>query len=180
MDTKKYITLSIFIAITCFLQILSTYINFMGLPITLSLIPLIIGGAIYGIKFGCVLGLSFGIMVSLMVILNIDPTGAVMFSMHPFITIGICLFKGFIAGFLSSLVYKKIINKKVAIVISALTATLANTISFVVLLCLFFDTEFSTITSILLSINFLIEITTNMILAPSLFPMLNKRKHKTI
>ena len=180
MNTRKYVTISIFIAITCLLQIISTYINFVGLPITLSLVPIIIGGAMYGVSFGSILGLSFGVIVSLMVVLNVDPTGAIMFSMHPFITIGICLFKGLLAGFLGALVYKKINNKKVAIVISALTATLANTISFVVLLCLFFDTKFSMITSILLSFNFLIEIITNCVLAPSLLPILNKRKHKTI
>ena len=180
MKTRKYVTLSIFIAITCLLQVLSTYINFIGLPITLSLIPIVIGGALYGISFGCILGLSFGIMVSLMVIFGIDPTGAIMFSMHPFITVGICLIKGLFAGFIGALVYKKMNNKKVAIVLSALTATLTNTILFVTALFIFFDTKFSTITSILLSLNFLIEIVVNVILAPSLLPIINKRRHKTI
>ena len=180
MNTRKYITLSIFIAITCLLQILSTYINFVGLPITLSLVPVIVGGAMYGVWFGSILGLSFGVMVSLIVILGLDPMGLTMFSMHPFITIGICLFKGFIAGCLGALVYKKIDIKKVAIVISSLTATLANTISFVIVLLLCFDKTFSEVISLLLSVNLLIEIIVNMVLAPSLLPILNKRRHKTI
>ena len=180
MSTRKYVTYSIFIAITCLLQLLSTYINFIGLPITLSLIPVIIGGALYGVQFGSILGLSFGIIVALMVVFGVDPTGAVMFSMHPFITVGICLLKGMLAGMFGALIYKKINNKKVAIIIDALITTLSNTILFVIVLFLFFDAKFSTITSILLSVNFLIEIIINTILAPSLLPIINKRRHKTI
>lgn len=180
MNARKTVTFSIFIAITCLLQFLSTYINFIGFPITLSLIPIIIGGALYGIGFASALGLSFGVFVSLMVILGLDPSGATMFSMHPIITIGICLFKGCIAGCLSALVYKTIENKKVAIVVSSATATLANTISFLIVLYFFFDHSFSSVLSILLSVNFIIEFITNIVIAPLLLPIINKRRHKTI
>lgn len=180
MNTRKTVTFSIFITITCLLQFLSTYINFIGFPITLSLIPIILGGALYGIGFASTLGLSFGVFVSLMVILGLDPSGATMFSMHPFITIGICLLKGCIAGYLSALVYKSINNKKVAVVVSSATATLANTISFLIVLYFFFDSSFSAVLSILLSINFIIELISNIVIAPMLLPLLNKRKHKTI
>lgn len=180
MKTRKYIAVSIFVAITCFVQILSTYINFIGLPITLSLIPVIIGGALYGVGFGTLLGLCFGIIVTLMVILGIDPTGAMMFSMHPIVTVSICLIKGVIAGFLGALVYKSIKNKKVAIVIGSLITTLSNTISFVIVLFIFFDAKFSAITSILLSMNFVVEIIVNLIIPPTILSALNKRKKQTI
>ena len=180
MNTRKTVTFSIFITITCLLQFLSTYINFIGFPITLSLIPIILGGALYGVGFASALGLSFGVFVSLMVILGLDPSGATMFSMHPFITVGICLFKGCVAGCLSALVYKSISNKKVAIVVSSATATLSNTISFLVVLYCFFDHSFSSVLSILLSVNFIIEFIANIIIAPMILPLLNKRRHKTI
>lgn len=180
MGTRKYVTISIFIAITCLLQVLSTYINFMGFPITLSLIPIIIGGALYGLGFGSVLGLSFGVVVCLMVILGLDPAGAAMFTQNWLATVFVCLFKGLAAGFVGALVYKYINNKKVAIIVSSLIATLTNTISFIVVLFLFFDYSFSTAISLLLSINFLLELIVNVVVAPSLLPILNKRKHKTI
>ena len=146
----------------------------------MSLIPIILGGALYGVGFASALGLSFGVFVSLMVILGLDPSGTTMFSMHPFITVGICLFKGCVAGCLSALVYKSISNKKVAIVVSSATATLSNTISFLVVLYCFFDHSFSSVLSILLSVNFIIEFIANIIIAPMLLPLLNKRRHKTI
>ena len=180
MNTRKFVAVSIFIAITCLLQILSTYINFMGFPITLSLIPIIIGGALYGVGFGSILGLSFGIIVCLMVILGLDPAGATMFSQNWLATIFVCLFKGLAAGFMGALIYKLINNKKVAIIVSSLIATLTNTITFIIVLFLFFDYSFSTAISLLLSINFLLEIIINVVIAPSLLPILNKRKHKTI
>lgn len=180
MKQRKQIIYIVFITLTILLQFLSTAINFVGIPITLSLIPIIIGGAMFGTTFATTLGLTFGITVIIMVLLGLDPTGATMLQANPLITIFICLFKGTLAGFLSSIVYKSISNKKVAIISSAITATLSNTISFLIVLFFFFDTSLSYIISILLSVNFLIELLTNTILSPYLLPLINKRRHKTL
>ena len=172
---KKNITLIIFITITIVIQSLSTFINIGGFPVSLSMIPIIVGGAIFGTGFGSLLGLIFGIIVSLTVLLGLDPTGAVMFSIHPFITIGICLIKGLAAGFVSSLLYKIIDNKKIAIIVSAISATITNTLLFLITLALFFDSSFSIIISTLLSINFLIELIVNTVISPACYYVVQKK-----
>lgn len=172
---KKKITLIIFITITIVIQSLSTFINIGGFPISLSMVPIIIGGAVFGVGFGSLLGLIFGIIVSLTVLLGLDPTGTVMFSIHPLITIGICLIKGLAAGFISSLLYKIINNKKIAIIISAVSATITNTLLFLITLALFFDSSFSVIISTLLSINFLIELIINTLISPACYYVVKKK-----
>lgn len=175
---KKKITLIIFITITIAIQTLSTFINIGGFPVSLSMIPIIIGGAIFGIGFGSLLGLLFGIIVIIMVLIGLDPTGNVMFSIHPIITISICLIKGLAAGFVSSVLFKIIENKKVAIIVSSISATITNTILFLLTLSLFFDSSFSIVISTLLSINFLIELIVNIIIAPACYYII-KNKIKT-
>lgn len=175
---KKKITLIIFITLTIVIQSLSTFINIGGFPVSLSMIPIIIGGALFGTGFGSLLGLIFGIIVSLTVLTGFDPTGTVMFSIHPFITIGICLIKGLAAGFVSSLLYKIIDNKKIAIIISAISATITNTLLFLITLSLFFDSSFSIVISTLLSINFLIEIMVNTIISPTCLYIIINKKHR--
>lgn len=179
MTTKKTFTYIIFISITIIIQSLSTFINIGGYPISLSMIPIIVGGAVFGISFGSLLGLTFGIIVSITVITGLDPTGLVMFSLHPIITIGICLIKGIAAGFISSLLYKVINNKKIAIIISAVCATITNTLLFIIVLILFFNNSISIIISTLLSINFLIEIVVNTVLSPACL-LLVQSKTKSI
>ena len=119
MNNKKFAVISIFSALIIILQIISTYVNFGGFPITLTLIPIIISGAVYGIQMGSLMGLVFGMIVSFMVIVGADPSGAVMFATHPIITVLTCLIKGAVAGGIGALAYKKIKNKKISIVVDA-------------------------------------------------------------
>lgn len=175
---KKKITLIIFITLTIAIQSLSTFINIGGFPVSLSMIPIIIGGSLFGIEFGSLLGLIFGIIVSIMVLTGLDPTGTVMFSIHPFVTIGICLIKGLAAGFISSALYKIIDNKKIAIIVSAVSATITNTLLFLITLALFFDSSFSIIISTLLSINFLIELIVNITISPACLYVIKNKKHR--
>ena len=60
---KLLAEISIFSAIIVILQLLATFINFGSFPITLTLIPIIVGSFVYGPLVGGLLGLVFGIVV---------------------------------------------------------------------------------------------------------------------
>lgn len=180
MKTKKFATLSIFIAIIIVLQIISTYINFGGFPITLTLIPIIVAGAVYGPIFGLIMGLVFGTMVSIMVIIGADPSGTIMMSAHPIITIVTCLLKGALAGLFGAISYKYINNKKIGIIVSAIITPIINTFILYISLILFFDSSFAAMVAAFMSINFIIELILNVVIAPGLLGVIKRAKNRQI
>ena len=173
---EKITIITIFAALIVILQCISTFINFGSFPITLTLIPIIVGGAVYGPFVGMILGIVFGIVVSLMVVTGLDPSGATMLAIHPVITVSVCLIKGALAGLCSALVYKFMKNKneKTAIILAAAVAPLVNTCTLFIVLIVFFDSSFAVMVSAIMSINFLIELLTNIILAPSLLGLIHR------
>ena len=180
MNTKKFATVSIFIAIIIVLQIIATYINLGGFPITLTLIPIIIAGAVYGPSTGLLMGVVFGIIVDIMVITGADPSGAIMLAAHPVITILTCIVKGGAAGLLGSLAYKLIPNKKTGIIVSAIITPITNTSLLYVSLILFFNSSFAAVVATFMSINFIIELLLNVILAPGLLILINRVKNRQV
>lgn len=174
--TKKIVTLSLFSAIVVVLQIVATFINFGGFPITLTLVPIIVAGAIYNEIVGGFMGLVFGVVVSVMVVTGADPSGATMLAAHPIITIVACLLKGFLAGYLSALAYKLIKNKKVSIFVASAIAPIVNTLTLYVVLILFFESSFAALIAAFISINFVIELIINVAIAPGLLRIINMRR----
>ena len=174
MKTKRFAVISIFAAIVVVLQVLATYINFGGFPITLTLIPIIVAGAVFGPYVGMLMGIVFGVVVDVMVITGADPSGAVMLASHPIITLLTCLVKGALAGYLSALAYKKSKNKKIGIVIAAIITPITNTLILYLSLILFFDTSFAAMIAAFMSINFIIELIINVLVAPGLFTLINR------
>lgn len=168
--TKLLSEIAIFSAIIIILQLLATFINFGSFPITLTLLPIIVGAAVYGPLVGMILGIVFGIIVDIMVITGADPSGATMLSIHPIITILTCLIKGGLAGLFSGLAYKYLnkLNNKVRIIISAAICPITNTLIFFISLILFFDSNIQALIGAFLSINFVIELLLNILLAPGL------------
>ena len=175
-NTKKATAITLFGAIIVILQLISTFINFGSFPITLTLIPLIVGGAIFGPMAGLLLGLIFGIIVALMVVLGADPSGATLFSMKPVVTVAACLVKGALAGFISSVVYHSLKkkNEKIAIVLASAVAPIVNTGTLYLFLIYFFGAEFTMMIAAFMSLNFLLELITNILLAPGLLSLIHK------
>ena len=175
--TRKIVTISMFTAIIVVLQLVATFVRFGAFPITLTLVPIIIAGAVYGLGMGSLMGLVFGLIVALMVVTGLDPSGATMLNMHPFITIGVCIVKGVLAGLASAAVFKAVSpkNKILALILAAATAPIVNTGIFYITLILFFEATFAAMFSAFISINFIIELLINMLLAPSLIRLLKLR-----
>ena len=176
-NTKNITTIAMFVGIVVVLQIVATFINFGAFPITLTLVPIIIGGAMYGPLTGMILGTVFGIVVAIMVITGADPSGAYMFSVHPFITTFACILKGSLAGFVGAYVYQKIKdkNKLKAILFSSALVPIVNTGTLALVIILFFKGTFVTFISLFITINFALELVIDICLAPSLLRIINKK-----
>jgi len=174
--TKKTTFIAIFTALVIILQLIATFINFGAFPITLTLVPIIVAGAIYGPLIGLYLGLVFGVVVTIMVVTGADPSGATMLAIHPFITIALCIVKGGLAGLLSAITYKllKKKNEKLAIVLASIVAPLVNTSTLFITLIIYFGSTFSVMIAALTSLNFFIELLTNILLAPGLLGLIHK------
>lgn len=169
-NIKLVSEIAIFSAIIIVLQVLATFINFGSFPITLTLIPIIVGGAVYGPAVGLILGTVFGIIVDIMVLTGADPSGAIMLSQHPVITLATCLIKGGLAGLISALSYKYLnkLNDKPRLIISSALCPIINTLVFFISLILFFDSNIKALIGAFLSINFIIELLINILIAPYL------------
>ena len=176
--TKRITTISMFVGLVVVLQIIATFINFGGFPITLTLVPIIVGGAIYGPKVGAILGTAFGVVVALMVITGADPSGAAMLAAKPLTTVTACILKGTLAGFFSALVYEKMSSKNslAAILLSSAVAPIVYTGTLAFTIIAFFDGAFITLIALFVTVNFVIELLIDVLLAPGLLRIIDRQK----
>ena len=111
-----------------------------GFSISLVLIPIVLGAAMYGPKAGGFLGLTFGVVVVINCITGTDVGGAMVFQANPILCILVVLGKGSLAGFGSGMVYNllKYWNGYVAMVAAAVICPVINTGVFILCMWLFF------------------------------------------
>lgn len=176
--TERLTGLGILTAIIIVLQIISTFVKFGPFSITLSLIPIIVGAAIYGVSAGAYLGAVFSVVVVIMCITGGDVGGAMVWNANPIMCLVVCMLKGTLAGFEAGIHYKALekSNKIVASVVAALVSPIANTGIFIIGLVLFFKDTLALwaggsdllyyIVFGLTGVNFLVELGVNIILSP--------------
>lgn len=131
--TQKTLALArtaLFAAIVAVLQILSPLIS-SALPVTISLvmIPIVLGGIYFGPKTGAVLGLIFGLVVTVFTVTGMDKSAFLLFEARPILTIFLCLLKGTLAGWIAALIYKALCgkNRLWAIIVASAAAPVVNT-----------------------------------------------------
>lgn len=109
-------------AIVIVLQALAIVIRFGTFSITLVLIPIVVGAALYGWKAGAWLGLVFGAVV-----LMADAAAFLAVSVPG--TVVTCLLKGILAGIAAAAVYRLLENKNrwLAILAASIVCPLVNT-----------------------------------------------------
>ena len=111
-----------------------------GFSISLVLIPIVLGAAVYGPKAGAILGGTFSVIVIINCITGADPGGAMVFQANPLLCMLVVMVKGILAGLTSGLVYMAVkgFNSYLAMVLAAIVAPVINTGVFVVCMYLFF------------------------------------------
>ena len=96
--TRRLAGLALFTAIVVVLQLLGSFIKVGPFAVSLVLIPIVVGAAVYGVSAGAWLGFVFGVVVTIAVVTGADQGGYIMFSARPVMTVLVCLIKGTAAG----------------------------------------------------------------------------------
>lgn len=187
----RMVQLSFFIAVIVVLQIIASVLTrFTPLPFSLSLVflPIVLGGAVFGVKEGAILGSSFGILTFIMCFTGIDPGGAILFANNPFVTFLLCLLKAALAGLASALVFKALsefsFNDHIKVALASAVAPVVNTGIFLIAMFTIYKTtlyEWAGGSDImtyaitgLVGINFLFEFISTVVLCPIIYPYLKK------
>lgn len=173
--TKNMVGVGLFTAIVLVLQFLGGGIKFGMFSISLVLVPIVVGSAIYGWKAGAWLGFAFGAAVLL------SGDAAAFMVVDPLATVLVVLVKGTACGLAAGLVYKLLhkVNNTLAVTAAAVVCPFVNTGTFLLGCRLFFlDTVAQWGAAYgyenagaymflgLAGVNFLIEIGVNIVLAP--------------
>lgn len=134
--TLMLAVMGVLTAIVIVLQALAIGIRFGTFSITLVLIPIVVGAALYGWKAGAWLGFVFGVVVLM------TDAGAFLAVSVPG-TIVTCILKGVLAGIAAAAVYRLLENKNrwAAILAAAIVCPVVNTGVFLLgCLVFFYDT----------------------------------------
>lgn len=138
---RKMTGVALLMALVVVLQLLGGMIPPVGgFTISLVLIPIVLGAALYGPKTGALLGATFGVIVVIGCITGTDVGGAMVFQANPILCIALVMLKGTLAGFLSGVVYKVLKGKNAlaAMVAAAAFCPIVNTGTFIAGMAAFF------------------------------------------
>lgn len=189
MKTKKLTELTMLAAIVVVLSIFSTFIKFGPFSITLALVPIIIGGVLYGAEGGALLGFVFSLVVLITGLFGWDGgTVMMLIGIRPLAAILICLLKGTLAGWVAALVYRAVAGKngKLAVVLASIVCPVVNTGVFIAGMLLFFTSTleswasgqgvFYFIIFGLTGINFVVELLSTLALSSVVTAIIKYRK----
>ena len=188
-NTRKIAGTGLLTAIVVVLQLLGSFIKLGPFSISLVLIPIVVGAALYGKLAGAWLGLAFGIAVLVSgdaaAFMTINPAGAI-------ITV---IVKGLLAGLAAGLVYSLIEkkNKTAATIAAAIVCPVVNTGVFLIGCSLFFmDTvrqwaegagfgsSVGTYMIVgLVGLNFVFELVINIVLSPVIVKLVRLGKKES-
>jgi uncharacterized membrane protein len=190
MKTGQITGTAIMAAVIIALQAFSTGINAVTpgtIPIALVLPPIIVGAAMYGVKSGAILGLSFSAVVLCSGIFGIAPLSTTMWGISPAImTIG-TLGRGLAIGIAAAVLYNVFSKKSVyaGVLSAAIIVPFINTIIFTIVAFLLIEvlgaegpglTILQRATAIMISVNFLIELVFNIVISSALVTVINAVK----
>lgn len=191
-DTRKLTTLAIFTALIIVLQLVSAlltrFVPVLPVSITLTLVPIVVGAALYGVSAGAYLGGVFGLVVMLFCVTALDLGGAMLWNASPLLCALVCLVKGVAAGAAAGAVYRAISPKSqtAGAICAGIAAPVVNTALFIAAVFLFFretlalwtggkDLVAYAITG-LAGVNFLLELAVNLVLAPVIVRIIKARR----
>lgn len=182
---EKLAFLALFTALVAVLSYFGGFIKIGGLAsISLTLIPVVLGGALMGPAAGALLGAVSGL------VFFFTADAAFWFSLSVPGTVITVMVKGTLAGLLAGLTYRLLqkVNRYLAVVVSAIVCPVVNTGIFLIGCLLFFvDTvtagaaaENMSVAGYLIvffvGLNFVFELLANIVLSPALYRILNIKK----
>ena len=177
---KRMAAVALLMALVVVMQFVSGLIPPVGgFSISLVLIPVVLGSALYGPGVGALLGGTFGVIVFINCVTGADPGGAMVFQANPVLCFLVVMAKGMLAGLASGWVYRllKCKNTYLAMLCAAIICPVINTGVFVVCMLTFFKDVLSAwagggdllayILTGLVVANFLPEMIINVVFSPA-------------
>lgn len=140
-NVKTMVGMSLLIALVVVLQFLSGMIPPVGgFSISLVLIPIVVGAAVYGPKAGALLGGVFGLIVTINCVNGTDVGGAMVFQANPVLCVVVVMGKGVLAGLAAGWAYKLLKGKNgyLAMLCCAVVCPVVNTGVFVTCMLTFY------------------------------------------
>ena len=187
-NSKTVTYLAVLVALIVVLQLVSGLLTFFGLTsITLSLVPIVLGGMLLGVWAGAILGAVFGVMVLINAFAGFDAFTLYLLGVEPLFTVGLCLVKGIAAGVLPAIVFKLISlrSKRWGVVAASLLAPIVNTGIFIVGALIIFQpisdyltmagvqiagmSPITVILTVIVTVNFFIEFAVDALLSPAVY-----------
>ena len=178
--TLKMVQFAVLVALTVVLQLLCSVMTIGPVTITLSLVPVVIGAALFGASGGAILGFVLGLVNFIASFSN----GVLLFLFQssPVLYILTCFGKTVAAGAVAGLLYKVLRERHpyIGVTLAALSAPVVNTGIFFVMMALFFrdairescGLEGGNVVAFIITgfigINFLIEFALNTVLCPAI------------
>ena len=146
-SVSQMVQLAMLTALVVVLQLVGSFIKIGPLPMSLVLVPIVIGACILGPKSGAFLGFVFGAITMIMGIAGIDAFSFLLWQANGVWFVVVCILKATMAGFGAGLIYKALGKvfcgkyKTIQTVIASVSAPIINTGIFVIgMLLFFFDT----------------------------------------
>ena len=181
--TKRMVGIALLSAIVIVLQLLGSFIRFGPVSVSLVLIPIVVGAAMYGPAAGAVLGAVFSMVVLF------QPDTAFFYGISFVGTVLTVLVKGSLAGYLSGLTFQalRIRNEWIAVVLSAMVCPLVNTSLFALGCRLFFwpalaelgnGSPWLFLITGMIGFNFIAEFVVNMVCSPVILRILHAARHR--
>lgn len=176
-------------ALVVVFQTVSNFVKVGPVSVTLTLIPVVLGGCLLGRRWGAVLGFVFGLIVTVFVLSGTDVGGYMLFAAKPVTTVALCLIKGTAAGFAAACIFAALKNKNqtVAVTLAAMTAPVVNTGIFTAAMLLIYPDTLAAwaggsdillyVLTGLVGINFAVEFIASAVLSPVLVSVLRSTRH---
>ena len=177
---ERMVGIALMMALVVVMQALSGIIPPVGgFSISLVLIPIVLGAAVYGVGASALLGATFGTIVYINCVTGADPGGAMVFQANPVLCFLVVMGKGVLAGVAAGGIYKLLhkVNPYLAMLCAAIVCPLVNTGIFVACMLLFFNEVLSAwaggtdvigyiLTGLILA-NFVPELIINVVFSPA-------------
>jgi uncharacterized membrane protein len=134
--------IALMMAMVVVLQFVGSMIPPIGgtVSISLVLIPIVVGSAVFGPGAGALLGATFGVITAINCMTGADPGGSMVFAANPLICVLVVMAKGMLAGAASGAVYKLLKGKNayIAMFTAAVVCPVVNTGIFLACMAAFF------------------------------------------
>lgn len=183
--TKNIVYLAILTTLLVVLNLLSTVFKIIT-NVNLTLIPIVLGALLLGMRGGLILGAISGVMTFVFGVTGVDAFTNFLFTQHPVLTFLTCTVKITAAGVVAGLVYSmfKDKNKHAATFMAAAIVPIVNTLIFILGALTMYD-SMSVLAAgegvgviyflivVCAGVNFLIELAINLVVAPAIYSVVN-------